>query len=309
MKLLHGFTEPQAYRGGFVAIGNFDGVHRGHQTMAALLVERAQAERVPAVVLTFDPPPVELLRPGQVPPRLSTLDQKARLLAECGVEVVIAYRTDRDLLNLTPGEFFERIVLGELDARGLVEGPNFFFGRDRAGDIPMLRTLCDKAGRSLDVVSPVKVGERLVSSSEIRSLIGTGRLRDAVEMLGHPYHLSGTVARGAGRGRSLGIPTANLQQIETLIPPDGVYAGVARHGESEYPAAVHIGANTTFGEQQRNFEVHLLDFAGDLYGERLEVGLLDRVRDTAKFASGEELKRQLARDLERVREVASAARR
>lgn len=303
MKLLHGFTEPQAYRGGFVAIGNFDGVHRGHQSMAALLVDRARAAGVPAVVLTFNPPPVEILRPGQVPPRLSTLDQKARLLAECGVDVIIAYPTDHALLNLSPEAFFEQIVLGELDARGLVEGPNFFFGHDRAGDVTRLRELCEAAGRSLDVVSPVRIGDRLVSSSEVRSRIAAGLLSEAVEMLGHPYHLVGTVGRGAGRGRSLGTPTANLEGIATLIPPDGVYAGVVPWQRGVYPAAVHIGANTTFGEQERKVEVHLLGFSGNLYGQPLEVGLLERLRETSRFAGAEELRRQLERDLEEVRAI------
>ena len=301
MMLLHAFTEPQAYRGGFVAIGNFDGVHRGHQSMAALLVQRARAAGVPAVVLTFNPPPVEILRPGQVPPRLSTLEQKARLLAECGVDVIIAYPTDHALLNLTPEAFFEQIVLGELDARGLVEGPNFFFGHDRAGDVRKLGELCERAGRLLDVVSPVRVGDRLVSSSEIRASIAAGRLAAAVEMLGHPYQLRGTVARGAGRGRSLGTPTANLESIATLVPPDGVYAGTARWQQQDYPAAVHIGPNTTFGENARKVEVHLLDFSGDLYGQHLEVGLLERIRDTATFPSAEDLRRQLERDLADVR--------
>jgi riboflavin kinase/FMN adenylyltransferase len=231
------------------------------------------------------------------------LDQKARLLSECGVDVVIAYPTDQSLLNLTPDAFFEGIVRGELNARGLVEGPNFFFGHDRAGNIPMLRRLCEVAGLTLDVVPPVTVGERLVSSSEIRALIAAGRVADAVNMLGHPYHLRGFVVRGAGRGRMLGVPTANLERIETLIPPDGVYAGTASHGDRSYPAAVHIGANTTFGEQERKVEVHLLDFAGNLYGQTVEVGLLRHIRDTVKFAEGEELKRQLARDLEQVRQV------
>ena len=302
MKLLHSFEDPAAYRGGFVSIGNFDGVHRGHQSMVAALVRRARAADAPAVVLTFDPHPITLLRPGETPPSLSTLSRKVELLTECGVDCVIAYPTDHALLNLSPEEFFDRIVRHELETRGLVEGPNFCFGHRRTGDVAMLQRLCEASGLMLDVVPPLKVGRRLVSSSEVRSLIACGNLSEAVSLLGHPYQVRGRVIRGADRGGRIGFPTANLQGVETLLPPDGVYAGIAHHGGQQHPAAINLGPNPTFGEEGRKFEVHLLDFAGDLYDRILAVDFLDRLRDTRTFSGTDELRAQLQQDIEQVRQ-------
>jgi riboflavin kinase/FMN adenylyltransferase len=303
MKLLHGFTEPASYRGGFVSIGNFDGVHRGHQRMLAMLVAHARRDGAPAVVFTFDPHPIKLLRPGHAPPSLSTLERKAELLERCGVDCVIAYPTNQRLLDLKPAEFFEQIIRGELDARGLVEGPNFFFGHDRTGDIRTLEQFCRVAGLILDIAAPVQIGDQLVSSSAVRAAISRGDIATAVEMLGHPYQIHGRVTSGAGRGATLGYPTANLTDVETLLPPEGVYAGVGRIAGREYPAAINIGANPTFGDAASKLEVHLVGFTGDLYGADLKVDFLDRLRDTRPFAGADELREQLRRDITRVREI------
>ncbi len=303
MKLLHGFDDPAAYRGGYVAIGNFDGVHRGHQSMITSLVRRARADAVPAVVLTFDPHPINILRPGKAPPSLSTLRRKADLLRSSRVDCMIAYPTDTDLLNLTADQFFQQIVREELDAQGLVEGPNFFFGHNRAGSVDTLRRLCAASDMTLEVVAPVNVGDRLVSSSTIRSLISDGLLTDAIEMLGHSYRVTGTVTHGAARGQTIGYPTANLTDVETLLPRDGVYVGVAVVDGADYPAAVNLGANPTFDESLRKFEAHLIGFQGDLYGQELEVDFLDRIRDTIEFDSVDALKQQLARDVARVTQI------
>jgi riboflavin kinase/FMN adenylyltransferase len=303
MKLLHGFTEPGDYRGGFVSIGNFDGVHRGHQRMLAMLVAHARRDAVPAVVFTFDPHPIKLLRPGHAPPSLSTLERKVELLQRCGVDCVIAYPTDQRLLDLKPAEFFEQIIRGELDARGLVEGPNFFFGHDRTGDIRTLEQFCRAAGLMLDIAAPVQIGDQLVSSSAVRAAISRGDIAAAVEMLGNPYQIHGRVMRGAGRGATLGYPTANLTDVETLLPPGGVYAGVGRIAGREYPAAINIGANPTFGERASKLEVHLVDFTGDLYGADVKVDFLDRLRDTRTFSGADELREQLRRDVARVRQI------
>jgi riboflavin kinase / FMN adenylyltransferase len=302
MQLLRGFTDPDCYRGGYVAIGNFDGVHRGHQRMIGMLVEQARAAGVPAVVMTFDPHPIALLAPGRVPPSLSTLERKAQLIEACGVDVLIAYPTDPTLLNLTPEEFFHQIIRGRLQAVGLVEGPNFCFGRDRAGDVSTLRQLCERDGLQLTIVEAVGGDEvEMVSSSTIRKAIGEGRIAAAVAMLGHPYRLSGIVESGARRGTELGFPTANITGVTTLLPPDGVYAGRCEIADVASPAAVHLGPNPTFADQTRKLEVHLLDFAGDLYGRTLSVDLIDRVRDTMRFDDASALQQQLQRDIAAVR--------
>jgi riboflavin kinase/FMN adenylyltransferase len=304
MTLLHGFQQPEAYRGGYVAIGNFDGVHRGHQRMVHRLVERSRAEGVSAVVLTFDPPPGELLRPGKMPPRLSTLERKVELLTRHGVDTVVVYPTDLEFLNLDPVEFFRRFVERELDACGLVEGPNFFFGRDRQGDVTTLRKLCESSGRSLEVVEPLVVDGEMVSSSRIRRAVSAGDLRCAVQLLGHQFRVRGRVVRGEGRGRGLGWPTANLADVETLLPADGVYAGVGHVGDRVLPAAVHLGPNPTFGERQRKLEVHLVGFHGELYGEWLSVDLLEQVRGTEKFPDVHTLQTQLRKDVAAVQSIA-----
>lgn len=304
MKLLRGFEEPSAYRGGFVAIGNFDGVHRGHQSMISALTRRARETGAPAVVLTFHPHPIELLQPAKAPPSLSTLSWKAQLLARFGVDCTIAYPTTREFLELTPEDFFEQIVRHELEARGMVEGPNFFFGRNRAGNIRVLRDLCDAAGLSLEVVPPVEVDGRMVSSSAIRSLIAAGDMNAAVQLLGHPYRLQGTVVHGDRRGALLGFPTANLERIRTLVPGDGVYAGTAHVYGTSYPAAVHIGPNLTFGDEHRRVEAHLIGYSGNLYGHDLPIDFLGRIRPTAAFANADELVAQLHQDIEAARALA-----
>lgn len=309
MKVFRGLDNVAGCRNGFVSIGNFDGVHRGHQCMIAELVRNAREHAAPAVVFTFDPHPIALLRPGQSPPPLSTTERKIELLSECGVDAVIVYPTDQELLHLTPQEFFNRIILDQLQARGLVEGPNFFFGHNRAGSIETLREFCDAAGIKLEIVPPVVMGEHLVSSSEIRRLIVDGRLREAAALLGATYRVSGTVVRGAERGRTIGFPTANLEGIRTVLPRDGVYAGRAFVSSSGtngawFAAGINIGANPTFADQERKVEVHLIGFSGDLYGCRVVVELAERLRDTVRFDGIDKLKTQLAIDIDRARALA-----
>ncbi len=303
MKLLRGFTDPAAYSDGYVSIGNFDGVHRGHQKMIATLARQSHADGVPAAIMTFDPHPIALLAPERMPPRLNTVEQKAELLEQCGVDVLIAYPTDRELLGLSPEEFVGRIVQSELHVRGLVEGPNFCFGKDRAGDVARLRSLCNATGLSLTIVEAVTDGDVIVSSSAIRTAISEGRMADAVAMLGHPYRLTGTVGSGAGRGRAIGVPTANLSGIETLLPRDGVYAGrVSLEGVS-HPAAVHLGPNPTFADEDRKLEVHVVGYSGNLYGRSLSVDLIDRVRDTMPFPDVTALQAQLNQDMATIRRM------
>ncbi len=306
MQILHGADAAGGLQNGFVSIGNFDGVHRGHQCMIAALTRNAALRGGPAVIFTFDPHPIALLRPGQSPPPLSTTERKLELLSRTGIDGVIVYPTDQALLKLSPREFFEQIVVGQLHARGLVEGPNFFFGHDRAGNIETLREFCAAARMELEIISPVSVEDRLVSSTEIRRLIAAGQVRDASELLGYTYSISGTVVRGAERGRTIGFPTANLEGIRTVVPRDGVYAGKTQVGSAWFPAGINIGPNPTFADQERKVEVHLIGYAGDLYGSRIAVEFLGRLRDTVRFNGVEQLKSQVAADIEQARALAKA---
>jgi len=308
MLRLDGFDTPDAYRGCVVAIGNFDGVHRGHQVMLDRLKSHATKAGVPAVVLTFNPHPITLLRPDQTPPPLSTLERKLELLERYGIDVVIAYPTDRELLDLSAQEFFQQIVCEQLNACGMVEGPNFFFGKNRSGNVERLAELCGQNQMFLDIVQPENVDGLMISSSRIRDLVRAGAMTEALQMLGHPYQISGEVVPGAGRGRDLGFPTANLERIPTLLPPSGVYGGIGLTDSKEYPAAINIGPNPTFSEDVLKVEVHLIGCESDFYGKTLKVDFLGELRDVRKFANAEELKEQLEIDLDAVQGLVSGYR-
>jgi riboflavin kinase/FMN adenylyltransferase len=297
---------PDDLRRGAVAIGNFDGVHRGHAKLVERLLAKAREVSGPAVVFTFDPHPVRLLRPGDAPPPLTWTDRKAQLLDELGVTAVIAYPTDEALLQLTPEGFFERIVRQQLQARGMVEGPNFFFGRGRAGNIETLAELCKTANVSLEIVPPIKVGSEFVSSSRVRAAVAAGDVDQARQLLTRPYRVRGMVTHGAGRGSKIGFPTANIEAIDTLLPGQGVYAAQAIATAGNWPAAVNIGPNPTFGEHAQKVEVHLIDFTGSLYGQPLEVDFLSRLRSIQPFESVEALKAQLAQDVAAARTIANS---
>ena len=306
MKLLHGFqNSPMVWQGGYVAIGNLDGVHRGHQQIVSTVVRRAREAQVPSVLLTFNPHPIKILRPEFAPPNLMTLESKATMLGELGIDFVIAYPTDRALLTMDPLEFFRVIICDRLAARGLVEGPNFYFGKDRAGDVTTLRDLCDEHGLSLEIVKPVLANGEVVSSSRIRRALADGEIRLATQMLGHTYALTGVVRSGAGRGRGIGFPTANLEDISTLVPANGVYAATTTVNDRDYNVALNIGPNPTFGEHAQKVEAHLLDFDGELYDETLTLQLRHHIRAGRRFDSADELVQQVRRDVERIRELLS----
>lgn len=305
------FSEaPSRLRGAFLAVGNFDGVHLGHAQLIARLRALADAAGAPAVALTFDPHPVALLRPDKAPVPLVWTERNARLLEAAGATAVGVFRTGPWLLGLTAREFFDRIVLGQFAARGMVEGPNFAFGRDRAGNTQALAGWCGGAGLAFEVVAPSTTPDgQLVSSSRIRAALVDGRAAEAARLLGRPHRIRGLVTHGAARGRGLGFPTANLDEVDTLIPGDGVYATLAYlDGEGPpLPAATHVGPNVTFGEQDRKVEAHLLDFDGDLYGRTLHLDFLDQIRPSRKFEGLDDLLAQIERDVARVRTVAGAA--
>jgi riboflavin kinase/FMN adenylyltransferase len=299
-------TLPAFCRHAAVSIGNFDGVHRGHVALLSELRSQAAALGTRAVALTFDPHPLKLLRPEQFQPLLTTVFDRAELLQSEGADHVVILRTTPELLQLAAEEFFARIIRDGLQARALVEGINFGFGRNREGNVQTLTRLCGEAGVALTVVPPREDGGAPVSSSRVREVLIRGDVRQAVALLGRPYHLRGTVVRGQQRGRTLGFPTANLDQIETLVPANGVYAVRVVQAGRSWPGAANIGPNPTFGEQARKVEVHLIGFEGDLLGEDLAVEFLERLRDTRPFPGPIELAEQLRADVEHARRIAEA---
>jgi riboflavin kinase/FMN adenylyltransferase len=295
---------PQSCLQGALSIGNFDGVHRGHQALLARTRQQAKEAGGPAVSLTFDPHPLQLLRPAQFQPVLTTMADRTRLLQE-HVDQVIVLQTTPELLQLTATEFFDRVVRTSLQPRALVEGYNFGFGRGRQGTVETLAELCRTAGIAFEVVGQQQVEGQPVSSSRVRAALLQGDVKHAALLLGRCHSLRGTVGTGQRRGQALGFPTANLERIESLIPGDGVYAVRVQWGKDSWPGAANVGPNPTFAEQARKVEVHLIGFRGDLYGQELAVAFVERIRDTRKFAGPDELAAQLRSDVERARQLAS----
>lgn len=305
LRSLHDISD--RVRGGAVAIGNFDGVHLGHARLVQRLLAMAAQVGGPAVVFTFDPPPTRLLRPAAAPEPLLWLERKVEILAELGVDAVLVYPTDKNLLEMEARQFFDCIVRERLGARAMVEGPNFFFGHNRSGNVEVLRRFCGEAAMPFEVAEPVEIGGQIVSSSRVRALVMAGRLAEARQMLGRPYRIRGKVVRGAGRGASLGYPTANVGRIDTLLPTEGIYAARARADNRWYPAAVSLGPNPTFGEAGLKVEAHLVGFEGALYEQPIEVDFLERLREIRRFESVAHLLAQMARDVTRTLELTSCS--
>ena len=288
---------------GCVAIGNFDGVHLGHAVMLTALRELAAEQGVQAVAVTFDPHPIAVLRPEFMPPILTTVQDRIELLRAAGADSVIVLPVTKSLLEMTAEQFFHAVILETFHAKGVVEGPNFRFGRDRKGDTAMLQGFCERASVPCRIVGPVEVNGQLISSSRIRELLCSRSLRRAVELLGHPYRMTGVVRRGAGRGAGLGFPTANLAEIATLLPAHGVYAGQSLLDGKSYPVAVSIGPNPTFGEHREKVECHIDGFTGDLYDRIFQVDLLPEIRPLQSFDSIDCLVQQIREDVETTRRL------
>lgn len=292
---------PATLRNCCLSIGNFDGVHRGHLQILKALRKLADDLRTPAVAATFSPHPLALLRPDSAPPVITSVAERTRLLQAAGIDHVFVLPVTPPLLQMTATDFFSKVLVERFAARGLVEGPNFHFGRGREGNTALLRSLCATAGLRFVEVQPVDDATGMISSSRIREALAAGKLSDAVSQLGHPLRLTGTVVEGAQRGRTLGFPTANLADIPGMLPAHGVYAGSCRVSGHTFATAVCIGPNPTFGEQQQKVECHLLGFSGNLYGQALAVDLLTEIRSLRSFASAQELQRQIQSDIEAVR--------
>ncbi|QEG24439.1 bifunctional riboflavin kinase/FAD synthetase [Mariniblastus fucicola] len=304
MKLYHSLDDfPISDRRSALTIGNFDGVHRGHCVVIDELKRLATKHDAMAVVFTFEPHPVRILKPEAAPPPLTWIDRKAKLLAELGVDAVIAYPTDLSLLSLTYQGFFDQIIKQKVNACAMVEGPNFHFGKGRAGTPEKLAGLCRDNDIELTILDPSIDGGEYISSSRIRNLVRDGNVDKAREMLTRPYRIRGMVTHGAARGRQIGFPTANVDAIDTLIPANGVYAGRATVDRKSHWAAIHIGPNPTFGDRMSKVEVHILDFDQSIYGMPIEVDFISRLRDICEFDSPEKLKSQLNNDIADARKI------
>jgi riboflavin kinase/FMN adenylyltransferase len=287
-----------------VAIGNFDGVHLGHRALIGRAMEEAQRSGGASVVLTFEPHPVRILSPAQCPQLITTLEQKLRLIEGLGVDAAVVEPFTRDYARMMPQEFFERILVGRLGARAIVVGYDFTFGLHRQGTVETLEEHGRESGVRVAVVPAHFSGETLVSSNLIRRMISEGDVEGARRLLGHPYEMTGRVVPGRGFGRSLAARTANIEPESEMTPRDGVYVtrafasnGGRRRGEP-LAAVTSIGENPTFPGQARTIETHVLGGEVELAGMRLSLEFMARLRDQARFDSQDELREQIARDIE-----------
>lgn len=299
--------EPRGFLAPAVTVGNFDGVHLGHQALAAVAVRDARLLGGTSVVLTFDPHPSRVLSPDRGPSALMTLAQKADALAALGVDVLAVLPFTLIVSDLSP-EAFARVVLkGALGARLVVVGGNFRFGRGRRGDVSLLRQLGESLGFRVEAVDPVLQEGAPISSTRIREALARGAVEAARVLLGRPFAVEGLVVRGAGRGRTLGIPTANLETANETLPGRGVYAAVVRLPEGRASrAVVNVGRRPTFGGGETTVEAHLLDFEQDLYGLSLRLEFHRRLREERTFSGKEGLVAQIHEDIARARELFDA---
>ena len=294
------FGQPR--RPAVVTIGNFDGVHRGHQEILRGVRELAvQTGRIPSV-LTFSPHPVRVLRPAEAPSLLMTLDQRLAAIQELGIEAVLVLRFDTEMANVSPEDFVRRFLLETMNARAVLVGANFRFGRRQAGDTMLLTRLGKNGGIEVRVVPPVIDDGVVVSSTAIRNALRDGRVEDARQMLGRPFSLQGEIGPGTGQGRKLVVPTLNLTTPQEMLPKTGVYATEAIVQGKSYRAATNVGVRPTFDGTRMAIESHLLGFSDSLTSGKMEVRFWARLRDERKFPGPEALREQVLRDIEQARE-------
>jgi riboflavin kinase/FMN adenylyltransferase len=285
-----------------VTLGNFDGVHVGHQAIMRTLRERARTLSAPSVAVTFEPHPMSVLRPQKAPSRIQTPEQKQETIATLGVDYLLIIPFTVGFSRKEPGEFIREVVVDKLRAEELVLGTNFRFGHSRAGDLGTLRRFGRELGFNVLEVEPALVDGEIISSSRVRWVLAKGDAEKAGAMLGRPYFVDGKVVKGDGRGRLIGFHTANLDLTGTLLLDEGVYVTSARVGDLHHRGMSHIGRRPTFGLDSRTVETHLFDFSEDIYGNWVRLYFHDRIRGTVAFEGPEGLRRQLASDRERALE-------
>jgi riboflavin kinase/FMN adenylyltransferase len=298
---------PDKLRGAVLTVGNFDGVHLGHQRILRTAHALAKVTNAAVLAMTFEPHPISILKPDRAPARLTPWDEKLGQLERAGADAVVRLESDWPLLSLTAEDFVRQVLVRRIHPSYIVEGPSFGFGRDRKGDVGTLEAMSARGGFQVRVVEPYRIhhaGEEpiTVSSSVIRQFLLAGEVEKAAACLGRLYRLVGTVVHGAGDGRKLGYPTINLDVGGQLIPAEGVYAGAAHITGLRRPAAISIGRRPTLGGRDLVVEAFVLDESGDWYAEHAALDLTVRLRSQIKFSSREELTRQITHDIECVRE-------
>jgi riboflavin kinase/FMN adenylyltransferase len=289
-----------------LALGNFDGLHRGHMKIIDRVRRRAGERGGTPAAMTFDPHPPRVLRPDKAPQLLMTKEQKIEALARSGMQGVAVIRFTHELSLWDPETFVRTVLIDWLHVAEVWVGANFLFGHERAGTFSVLRALGARYGFRAEKIDPVRYKEFVVSSTRVRRLVAEGRVDEAGALLGHHYFIDGTVARGAGRGRELGFPTANLDTANELLPPSGVYATTTTLGDVVHPSITNIGTRPTFGDVDRTMiETHIFDVNRDLYGMPLRLSFVQRLRDERPFPDVDALRAQIDADCRSARRLFS----
>jgi riboflavin kinase/FMN adenylyltransferase len=285
-------------------LGNFDGVHLGHQTIFRKVNEEARKNNGEAVVITFEPHPLKVLSPHKCPPLLTPFRKKMMLIEKSGIDTVLCVKFTLGFSKTSPFDFIKNVLIEKVKAKKIVVGYNYHFGRKQRGDVEILKQVCKLFNVDVEVMEPLRIGATTVSSSKIRELIKDGEVEEASKLLGRNYPVIGKVVQGAKRGQALGFPTANLEISEELYPKKGVYAVEVVWNQQLLDGLADVGTNPTFlpaqarGENPLSVEVHILNFHHDLYGEELQINFRRRIRDESRFSSPSELMEQIRKDIE-----------
>jgi len=305
MRLLYGLKKWPELRAGCVAtIGNFDGVHRGHQALLAGLRKEADLLRLPMLVFLFEPQPSEYFNTSKAPARLSSLREKIRALEQCGVEYVYCLKFDKHIASMSALEFAERFLFRTLGVRHVTVGNDFRFGSDRLGDVALLRTLGQKYECHVHSFSEFTIAEERVSSTQVRLALHLGKLDRAAQLLGRTYHMCGRVIPGKGLARLWGVPTANLALHRVTLPMTGVFCvQVNRLGKPKLAGVANMGCRPTVDGRKNVLEIHLFDFDESIYGEWLQVSFVQKLRDEMKFPSVEDLVAQIHEDIKKAKAI------
>jgi riboflavin kinase/FMN adenylyltransferase len=298
----------RGFRNPVLTIGNFDGVHLGHRFIFRRVLEKAKEIDGESIVYTFDPHPVEILAPERKPLLITPLEEKLRLIEEQGIAMAIVAPFTEKYAAQPPEDFVKRVLYDQIKIRHIFVGHDFTFGKDRRGNIALLKEMGRKLGFHAEMVEAVRLEGTVISSTRIRELVVKGEVREAAKLLGRSYALAGKVVHGHGRGsRKLGFPTANLKPAGMLSPKPGIYAVWAVFEGRKYEGVANLGWNPTFQDQKFSIEIHILNFNRDIYGENLRVEFIERLRDEVTFRGAEELIDQIKRDIAQAEKILRAA--
>ncbi len=304
MQVFHGIEAVQRkLKNPAITIGNFDGVHKGHQALFERVKQLAVDLNGESAVVTFDPHPLEVLFPQKAPSFITSHRRKLDLIASCGIDATIVIPFDHEFSRMSAREFVEVVLVEKIGARAIVVGHDYRFGHSREGDIAFLKQLGEQYGFKVETVTGLRVNDTVVSSTGIRQMIVSGNIKEANRLLGRFFEVSGTVIPGRKRGVSLGFPTANIRMPALASPRTGVYVVEAEVDGKTYGGAANLGYNPTFGDTDLSLEAHLFDFSQDIYGKSITVRFIDRLRDELRFSSPDELAAQIRKDVDAAKEI------